>query len=46
MAKTGQFSIEGMTLNLNVDENWFLQPYFAMSYAFDTMKEENPERAI
>jgi len=40
MAKTGQLSIEGMTVNLNVDENWFPQPYFALGYAFDTMKKK------
>jgi len=29
-----------MTVNLNVDENWFPQPYYAMDYAFDTMKKK------
>jgi len=29
-----------MTVNLNVEENWFPQPYFALDYAFDTMKKK------
>jgi len=27
-------------VNLNVDENWFPQPYFALDYAFETMKKK------
>jgi len=33
-----------MTVNLNVDENWFPQPYFALNYAFDTMKKKRQRR--
>jgi len=39
MAKTARLPIKGMTVNLNVDQNCFPQPYFALDYALDTVKE-------
>ena len=30
-----------LAINFDINENWFLQPYFVLGYFFDTIKEES-----